>query len=116
MTPVTPLCAAAHNGHLEVVRELERQLGIMRCGGGGDALEAAAGKNRVDIMRVLTVAGVLTAAGLREVQREAKEDTEARRLRLEAIRNLLLRLRPFTRDLGCGLAVMGPLAQMLRAR
>ncbi len=69
-----PLGAAAQNGHLEVVRELIRQVGIEGCGGpsgGVDALRLAGQAQHVDIMAALTDAGVvdtgfalLMAAGL----------------------------------------------------
>lgn len=69
-----PLGAAAQNGHLEVVRELIRQVGIEGCSGpsgGLDALRLAGQAQHVDIMAALTDAGVvdtgfalLMAAGL----------------------------------------------------
>lgn len=57
-----PLHAAARNGHCEAVRELVQQLGIKRydnVSGGLDALELAAGINRVDNMSLLTDTGVV---------------------------------------------------------
>ena len=59
---VVPLDVAIDNGHLEVVRELVQQVGIERCGGasgGVEALAMAAMDQRVDIMAVLTGAGVV---------------------------------------------------------
>ena len=58
-----PLEAAAEGGHSDVVRELiHQQLGIEGCGGtsdGGGALEIAArAENVVEVMNVLTDAGV----------------------------------------------------------
>lgn len=50
---------AAMNGHLQAVTELVQQLGIKGCGGGVEALRLAAEHNRVDIMGVLTNAGVV---------------------------------------------------------
>ena len=59
---VAPLEIASQNGHLEVVRGMIKQVGIEGCGGasgGGDALCRAAMCQHVDIMRVLTDAGVV---------------------------------------------------------
>lgn len=58
---LVPLDAAAHNGHKGVVHELVRQLGIRGCGGsstGVNALRLAAQKGYLDIMSILTNAGV----------------------------------------------------------
>lgn len=58
---VVPLDAAARLGHSEVARELIQQRGMGGCGGasgGAEALSAAAGGQHVDILRMLTDAGV----------------------------------------------------------
>lgn len=64
-----PLDAAARNGHSGVVHELIGQLGIERCGGasgGVEALETAVVDQHLDIMAMLTDAGVVdTGAALR---------------------------------------------------
>ena len=57
-----PLDEAALNGHLEVVRELVQEHGIKGCGGacgGVNALRAAAQRQYLEIMSVLTNAGVV---------------------------------------------------------
>ncbi|CAM9809322.1 unnamed protein product [Ectocarpus sp. 12 AP-2014] len=57
-----PLDVAAQNGHREVVHELIRQVGIDECGGssgGENALRQAALFSRLDIMAILTDAGVV---------------------------------------------------------
>lgn len=57
-----PLDAAVTNGHSDVVREVIDQVGIEGCGGtsaGVDALRQAAGHQHVEILSVLTGAGVL---------------------------------------------------------
>ena len=57
-----PLDVAAQNEHLEVIKELIGHAGIEGCGGasgGVSALGIAALKNRVDMMAVLTDAGVV---------------------------------------------------------
>lgn len=59
---LVPLDSAARFGHLEVVRELIRQVGIEGCGGdsgGLSALENAAENGHVDIMAMLADAGVV---------------------------------------------------------
>lgn len=60
--PCVPLDAAARRGHLEVVRELIRGHGIEGCGGasgGVFALGTAAEAQRVEVMELLTSAGVV---------------------------------------------------------
>ncbi|CAM9235130.1 unnamed protein product [Ectocarpus sp. 12 AP-2014] len=62
-----PLDAAAVKGHAEVVHELIRQVGIDGCGGssGGEhALRQAALSRHLDIMAILTNAGVVDTSGL----------------------------------------------------
>lgn len=57
-----PLDVAAQNGHLGVVRELIRERGIKGCGGasgGVDALAVAVHEKQVEIMEILTNAGVV---------------------------------------------------------
>ena len=57
-----PLDVAAKEGHSEVARELLRQLGIKGCGGttdGVQALQLAAQRQHVEIMDMLTCAGVV---------------------------------------------------------
>lgn len=57
-----PLEVAAKDGHSEVVHELLQDLGIEGCGGasgGVDALTRAAGHQHVEIMGMLTSAGVV---------------------------------------------------------
>lgn len=59
-----PLAAAAQYGHVEVVREFIRQVGIEGCGGlsgGHEALCSAADKQQVRAMAALTAAGVVDA-------------------------------------------------------
>ena len=61
---VAPLEVAAQEGHLDVVRELVRRVGIEGCGGslvGEYALAAAERGQQVEIMRVLMGAGVVDA-------------------------------------------------------
>lgn len=62
-----PLTVAAQTGRLAVVRELLREFGIRGCGGpsgGLNALRIAAVYGQVDMISVLTDAGVVDAAGL----------------------------------------------------
>lgn len=62
---IVPLDMAAHDGHSEVVRELIQQLGVRGCGGasgGVHALSLAAAKRHIDIMAMLTDAGVVDTA------------------------------------------------------
>lgn len=57
-----PLEAAAQHGHAAVVVELIQQLGIKGCGGasgGVEALGQAAQNDRVDVLAILTEAGVV---------------------------------------------------------
>ena len=59
---ILPLGMAAAEGHLEVIRELIVQLGLEGCGGalgGLGALQAASLKQRLDVMGMLTDAGVV---------------------------------------------------------
>lgn len=59
---LVPLERAAYNGHSGVVRELLRQLGIGGCGGesaGQGALNLATEQVHVDVMALLTEAGVV---------------------------------------------------------
>lgn len=61
-----PVDAAAEFGHVEVVSELVKQVGLEGCGGtsrGASALQFAAQARRVDIMVVLSGAGVVDAGG-----------------------------------------------------
>lgn len=61
-TTLAPLGAAASRGHLDVVRELMQHSGIRDGGGeshGVQALHLAARRQRVDIMAMLTNAGVV---------------------------------------------------------
>lgn len=58
----SPLDAAALHGRAEVVRELIKQVGIRGCAGpsgGGDALELAAEGQHIEILAMLTDAGVV---------------------------------------------------------
>ncbi|CBJ32087.1 EsV-1-199 [Ectocarpus siliculosus] len=62
-----PLDIAAQNGHSDIVRELVEQLGIEGCDpkkGGEPALHVAASDQHVDIMAILTGAGVVDTTGL----------------------------------------------------
>ncbi|CAM9703108.1 unnamed protein product [Ectocarpus sp. 13 AM-2016] len=62
-----PLDIAAQNGHSDIVRELVQQLGIEGCdpkNGGEPALYVAASEQHVDIMAILTNAGVVDTTGL----------------------------------------------------
>lgn len=75
--PSVRLDISAHNGHLEVVCKLIRQLEIEGCGGasgGVDALDMAARRQHVDIMAVLTDAGVVdTGKALRNTAGRSRE-------------------------------------------
>lgn len=62
MALLVPLDMAAIRGHSEIVQELIQEHGIEGCGGtsgGTQALEAAAAHQHVDIMELLTSAGVV---------------------------------------------------------
>ena len=62
LTPFVPLDIAVQGGHSEVVRELVQQVGIEGCGGasgGVQALRIAAISQDLDIVAVLTDAGVV---------------------------------------------------------
>ena len=74
-----PLDVAAQNGHSEVVHELIEELGIEGCGGasgGVDALQGAAESQQVEVMEMLTSAGVVdTGVALQAAARWGRESS-----------------------------------------
>ncbi|CAM9295066.1 unnamed protein product, partial [Hapterophycus canaliculatus] len=82
-----PLDVAAQNGHTAVVGEMVQRLGIKGCGGasrGVDALHMAAGCGHVDVMAILTGAGVVDTGVALAVASETSEEASVK---------LLLKLR-----------------------
>ncbi|CAM9237349.1 unnamed protein product [Ectocarpus sp. 12 AP-2014] len=65
--PTVPLDLAAEYGHSDMVRELVQEFGVKGCDVANDgqlALRAAARKQHLDVMTILTEAGVVDTAGL----------------------------------------------------
>ncbi|CAM9382555.1 unnamed protein product [Ectocarpus sp. 8 AP-2014] len=65
--PTIPLDLAAEYGHSDMVRELVQEFGVEGCDAtndGREALRAATIKQHLDVMAILTMAGVVDTAGL----------------------------------------------------